>query len=109
MATRGPKLGGVSESPFAIAQTQYDQAADKLQLNPNVRGVLREARRELTVHFPVEMEDGSIEVFTGYRVQHNLARGPAKGGIRYHPAVTLDEVKALAMWIISKCAVVKIP
>ncbi|MCC6177851.1 MAG: Glu/Leu/Phe/Val dehydrogenase [Chloroflexi bacterium] len=74
-----------------------------------MRAVLREPRRELIVHFPVEMDDGTISVFTGYRIQHNLSRGPAKGGIRYHPDVTLDEVKALAMWMTWKCAVVRIP
>ncbi len=96
-------------SLFEDAQARFDEAADALRLNPNVRGVLREPRRELTVHFPVERDDGSIEVFTGYRIQHNLARGPAKGGIRYHPEVTLDEVKALAMLMTWKCAVVQIP
>ena len=74
-----------------------------------MRLVLREPRRELTVHFPVHMDDGSVQVFTGYRVQHNLGRGPAKGGIRYHQDVSLDEVKALAMWMTWKCAVVGIP
>ena len=74
-----------------------------------MRRFLREPQRELTVHFPVKMDDGSVQVFTGYRVQHNLARGPAKGGIRYHQDVTLDEVKALAMWMTWKCAVVGIP
>ncbi len=74
-----------------------------------MRRVLREPRREFTVHFPVQMDDGSVQVFTGYRVQHNLGRGPAKGGIRYHQDVDLDEVKALAMWMTWKCAVVGIP
>ncbi|MCC7368870.1 MAG: Glu/Leu/Phe/Val dehydrogenase [Chloroflexi bacterium] len=109
VTTSGPEVGRSSESPFAIAQTQYEVAADHLRLNPSVRAVLREPRRELTVHFPVEMDDGSVAVFTGYRVQHSLHRGPAKGGIRYHPGVTLDEVKALAMWMTWKCAVVRIP
>ncbi len=109
MATTGPEIGSTSESLIAMAQAQFDSAADRLRLNPNVRQVLREPRRELTVHFPVELDDGDIDVFTGYRVQHNLARGPAKGGLRYHPAVTLEEVKALAMLMTWKCAVVKIP
>ena len=78
-------------------------------LDPGLRRVLREPRRELTVHFPVKMDDGTVQVFTGYRVQHNLGRGPAKGGIRYHQDVSLDEVKALAMWMTWKCAVVGIP
>jgi glutamate dehydrogenase (NAD(P)+) len=96
-------------NPWQVAQRQFDLAADKLNLDPGLRKVLREPRRELTVHFPVKMDDGSVQVFTGYRVQHNLARGPAKGGLRYHQDVTLDEVKALAMWMTWKCAVVGIP
>ena len=92
-----------------VAQQQFDLAADRLNLDPGLRRVLREPRRELTVHFPVQMDDGSVQVFTGFRVQHNLGRGPAKGGIRYHMDVSLDEVKALAMWMTWKCAVVGIP
>jgi glutamate dehydrogenase (NAD(P)+) len=96
-------------NPWAVAQQQFDLAAERLNLDPGLRRVLREPRRELIVHFPVHMDDGSVQVFTGYRVQHNLGRGPAKGGIRYHQDVTLDEVKALAMWMTWKCAVVGIP
>ena len=96
-------------NPWQVAQTQFDLAAERLNLDPGLRRVLREPRRELTVHFPVKMDDGSVQVFSGYRVQHNLGRGPAKGGIRYHQDVTLDEVKALAMWMTWKCAVVGIP
>jgi glutamate dehydrogenase (NAD(P)+) len=96
-------------SPWEVAQHQFDLAADRLNLDPGLRRVLRQPRRELTVHFPVKMDDGSVQVFTGYRVQHNLGRGPAKGGIRYHQDVDLDEVKALAMWMTWKCAVVGIP
>ena len=96
-------------NPWSVAQQQFDLAADHLNLDPGLRRVLREPRRELTVHFPVHMDDGSVQVFTGYRVQHNLGRGPAKGGIRYHQDVSLDEVKALAMWMTWKCAVVGIP
>ena len=92
-----------------VAQRQFDLAAELLHLSPGLRKVLREPKRELTVHFPVKMDDGSVEVFTGYRVQHNLSRGPAKGGIRYHQDVSLDEVRALAMWMTWKCAVVGIP
>jgi glutamate dehydrogenase (NAD(P)+) len=101
----------VAEAPniWAIAQQQFDQAAEKLDLDPGLRRVLRVPKRELTVHFPVTMDDGHVEVFTGYRVQHNLSRGPAKGGIRYHQDVTLDEVRALAMWMTWKCSVVNIP
>ena len=94
---------------WEVAQQQFDLAADRLGLDPGMRLVLREPRRELTVHFPVHMDDGTVAVFTGYRVQHNLGRGPAKGGIRYHQDVSLDEVKALAMWMSWKCAVVGIP
>jgi glutamate dehydrogenase (NAD(P)+) len=94
---------------WEVAQQQFDLAAEHLNLSPGLRQVLREPKRELTVHFPVKMDDGSVQVFTGYRVQHNLSRGPAKGGIRYHQNVTLDEVKALAMWMTWKCAVVGIP
>src|SRR6185295_7707834 len=96
-------------NPWLVAQRQFDLAAERLNLDDGMRRVLREPRRELTVHFPVHMDDGSVEVFTGYRVQHNLGRGPAKGGIRYHQDVSLDEVKALAMWMTWKCAVVGIP
>jgi glutamate dehydrogenase (NAD(P)+) len=96
-------------NPWHVAQQQFDLAADRLSLDPGLRRVLREPRRELTVHFPVKMDDGSVQVFTGYRVQHNVGRGPAKGGIRYHQDVSLDEVKALAMWMTWKCAVVAIP
>src|SRR6476646_3484295 len=96
-------------NPWEVAQRQFDLAAERLQLDPGLRRVLREPRRELTVHFPVHMDDGSVQVFTGYRVQPNLGRGPAKGGLRYHQDVGLDEVKALAMWMTWKCAVVGIP
>ncbi|MBI3536204.1 MAG: Glu/Leu/Phe/Val dehydrogenase [Chloroflexi bacterium] len=91
------------------ALEQYDRAADKLNLEPRIRAQLRTTRRELAVHFPVKMDDGKIRVFTGYRVHHNTARGPAKGGIRYDLQVTRDEVRALAMWMTWKCAVVDIP
>ena len=96
-------------NPWMVAQQQFDLAAERLNLDAGLRRVLREPRRELTVHFPVKMDDGSVQVFTGFRVQHNLGRGPAKGGIRYHQDVTIDEVKALAMWMTWKCAVVGIP
>jgi len=92
-----------------MAQAQFDAAADRLKLKDDLRGILREPKRELIVHFPVRMDNGSIRMFTGYRVQHNINRGPAKGGIRYDMGVSLDEVKALAMWMTWKCAVVNIP
>jgi glutamate dehydrogenase (NAD(P)+) len=101
----------VAEIPniWAVAQAQFDHAADKLGLDDGMRRVLRVPQRELTVNFPVTMDDGSVQVFTGHRVQHNVSRGPAKGGIRYHQDVTLDEVRALAMWMTWKCACVNIP
>ncbi len=96
-------------SPLDVAMKQVEIAALYLDLDPGICEKMKHTRRELTVHFPVKMDDGRIKVFTGYRVQHNLARGPAKGGIRYHPNVDLDEVKALAMWMTWKSAVVNIP
>ena len=95
--------------PWSVAQEQFGIAADRLHLDPNMRAILAECQRELIVHFPVRMADGAVKVFTGYRIQHNTTRGPGKGGIRYHPSVTLNEVKALAMWMTWKCAVVGIP
>lgn len=94
---------------FQVAQQQFDLAADFLNLDPSIRTILRDVQRILTVNFPVHMDDGSIRLFTGYRVQHNLHRGPTKGGIRYHPDVTLNEVKALAMWMTWKCAIFNLP
>jgi glutamate dehydrogenase (NAD(P)+) len=98
-----------AESAYATALAQFDQVAERLHMDPSMREVLRTPRREYTVNFPVKMDDGSVRVFTGHRVQHSTARGPAKGGIRYHPMVTLDEVKALAMWMTWKCGVVNLP
>src|SRR6202007_1634729 len=80
-------------NPFRIAQLQFDMAAEYLKLDPGLRQVLRTPKRILEVSVPVKLDNGQIKVFTGFRVQHNIARGPAKGGIRYHPAVTLDERK----------------
>lgn len=97
------------ESALANAQKQFDIAADRLQLDPGLRRILRVPQRELTVTFPVKMDDGRIETFVGHRVHHNITRGPAKGGIRYHPGVTLDDVRALSMWMTWKCATVSIP
>jgi glutamate dehydrogenase (NAD(P)+) len=96
-------------NPFEIAKQQFDRAADYLELEESMRNVLRSAKRQLIVSIPVKMDGGETKVFEGYRVQHNIARGPAKGGIRYHPGVTLDEVKALASWMTWKCATVNIP
>ena len=96
-------------NPYIISQMQFDQAADHLKLDAGLREVLRRPKRQMVVSIPVKMDDGSVRVFEGYRVQHNIARGPAKGGIRYHPNVSLDEVKALAAWMAWKTAVVNIP
>ncbi|HVO68324.1 MAG TPA: Glu/Leu/Phe/Val dehydrogenase dimerization domain-containing protein, partial [Syntrophales bacterium] len=96
-------------NPLDVAMRQVDIAAERLNLDPGVREKIKQAKRELIVHFPVKLDDGRVKVFTGYRVQHNMTRGPGKGGIRYHPDVDLDEVKALAMWMTWKAAVVNIP
>src|SRR5689334_11540109 len=96
-------------NPYDVAVAQFDEAADRLGMSQAMRAILRKPKRELIVNFPVRMDNGDVEMFTGYRVQHNVTRGPAKGGIRYSPEVTLDEVRALAMWMTWKCAVVGIP
>src|SRR5574337_1506194 len=96
-------------NPFRISQIQFDLAAEYLKLDPGLRQVLRTPKRVLEVSIPTKMDNGQVKVFNGYRVQHNIARGPAKGGIRYHPGVTLDEVKALAMWMTWKTATVNVP
>jgi glutamate dehydrogenase/leucine dehydrogenase len=96
-------------NPFDIATEQFDRAAEHLKLEPGIADMLRRPRRALVVSLPVKMDDGSTRVFEGYRVQHNTVRGPAKGGIRFHPGVTLDEVRALAAWMTWKCATVDIP
>jgi glutamate dehydrogenase (NAD(P)+) len=97
------------ENPFESMMQRFDEAARRLNLDPNIYKILRWPNREITLYIPVMMDDGNYQVFTGYRVQHNFARGPAKGGIRYSPDVTLDEVRALAAWMTWKCAVVNIP
>jgi len=96
-------------NPFVTAQQQFNLAADYLHLDDGTRALLGDCQRELAVRFPVRMDNGKVRAFTGYRVQHSLLRGPSKGGIRFHPDVTLDEVKALSMWMTWKCAVVNIP
>src|SRR4029450_3740635 len=96
-------------NPFEIAKQQFNLAADFLELESSMRSVLEDRNRQLIVSIPVKMDGGDVQVFEGYRVQHNIARGPAKGGIRYHPNVSLDEVKALASWMTWKCATVGIP
>ncbi len=96
-------------NPFEMAKKQVDIASKYLNLDPGFIEKLKSTKRELIVHFPVKMDNGEVKIFTGYRVQHNVSRGPAKGGIRYHPDVDLDEVRALAMWMTWKSAVVNIP
>jgi len=96
-------------NPWESQRARFDLAAQKLNLDEGLWRVLRYPTREVTVYIPVQMDDGHLEVFTGFRVQHSIARGPAKGGIRYAPDVTLDEVRALASWMTWKCAVVNIP
>jgi len=96
-------------NPWEMACSQLDTVAQKMDLDKSIHAKLRSCKRALIVSIPIRMDNGEVRVFEGYRVQHNLERGPAKGGIRYHPDVTLDEVKALAMWMTWKCAVVGIP
>jgi glutamate dehydrogenase (NAD(P)+) len=96
-------------SAFAVALGQLDHVADFMQLDDDMRVYLRTCQRELIVHFPVQMDDGTVRMFTGFRVHHNATKGPTKGGIRYHPDVTLDECRALAMWMTWKCALMNLP
>jgi glutamate dehydrogenase (NAD(P)+) len=96
-------------SAFQMAQTQFDQVAEKLNLDSATKELLRNPMREYHFNIPVRMDDGSVRVFRGFRVQHNDARGPSKGGIRFHPQETIDTVRALSMWMTWKCAVVDIP
>src|SRR5215475_8850151 len=94
---------------FRLAVAQFDRAAEAMKLDQNLRERLKYPQRSLVVSLPVRMDDGHIEVFTGYRVQHDSSRGPSKGGIRYHPDVELGEVAALAMWMSWKCALADLP
>ncbi len=96
-------------NPWHMALKQLDSVAERIDLDPGIHRILRQPKRQLIVSIPVRMDNGDIQVFTGFRVQHNVTRGPAKGGIRYHPDVTLDEIKALAMLMTWKCAIVGIP
>ena len=106
----GSKVGEQhSPNPFEDALRQLDAVAERLELDGGMREILRHCKREFTVNFPVQMDDGSVRVFTGYRVHHNEARGPVKGGLRYSANVSLDEVRALSMWMTWKCAVANLP
>jgi glutamate dehydrogenase/leucine dehydrogenase len=98
-----------SEDLYPFTLERFHKVADYLDIDPGIREKLAVVKREITVNFPVKMDDGQYKVFTGFRVQHDIARGPAKGGIRFHPAVCLEEVRALAMLMTWKCAVVNIP
>jgi glutamate dehydrogenase (NAD(P)+) len=109
MLVETPALLENETNPWLSAEARFDAAANRLGLDEGMQKILRTAARELTVHIPVQLDDGRLEVFTGYRVQHSIARGPAKGGIRFAPDVTLDEIRALAAWMTWKCAVVNIP
>ncbi|MDR7506401.1 MAG: Glu/Leu/Phe/Val dehydrogenase dimerization domain-containing protein, partial [Armatimonadota bacterium] len=97
------------EDAWQMALRQFSEAADHLPLKRGIREFLAYPKRELTVNFPVKMDDGSVRVFAGYRVHHSTVLGPTKGGIRYHPDVTLNEVRALAMWMTWKCALAGLP
>jgi len=109
MTTSSPSLSPQDFSTLDLALAQFNAAADHMKLDRNVRRILGRSRRELTVSFPVRMSNGSLSMFTGYRVHHSIARGPAAGGIRYHPDLSLDIVRALAMWSTWRAAVVRIP
>ena len=102
-------MSSASYNPFEVAQQQFDKVADLIGLDSSTRELLRQPLREYHFLIPVRMDDGSVKVFKGFRVQHNDARGPAKGGIRFHPEETIDTVRALAMWMTWKTAVVDIP
>lgn len=105
----GDAMSEKSYNPYVTAQAQFDSVADKLDLDQATRQLLRQPSREYHFTIPVKMDDGTTKIFNGYRIQHNDARGPAKGGIRFHPQETIDTIRALSMWMTWKCAVVDIP
>ena len=109
MTTVDAPVSHLRENPFEIAREQVRRVAKAFAIDPNLVNILQECKKALAVSIPVAMDNGTTQVFQGYRVTHNVARGPSKGGIRYHPDVTLDEVKALAMWMTWKCALSNIP
>ena len=102
-------MSNTSYNPYAIAQQQFDSVAAKIGLDSATCELLRQPMREYHFLIPVKMDDGSVKIFNGYRIQHNDARGPAKGGIRFHPQETIDTIRALSMWMTWKCSVVDIP
>lgn len=102
-------MGENDYNPYATAQAQFDHVADLIDLDPPIRELLRQPSREFHFTIPVKMDDGTTKIFNGYRIQHNDARGPAKGGIRFHPQETIDTIRALSLWMTWKCAVVDIP
>ncbi|HEY5620719.1 MAG TPA: Glu/Leu/Phe/Val dehydrogenase, partial [Candidatus Bathyarchaeia archaeon] len=104
-----PASLGIQKTQYDIAVEQFQRAADVMKLDPNVQEILRKPRRILSINFPVKMDDGRILLYQGFRCQHNNALGPYKGGIRFHPNVTIEEVKALSMWMTWKCAVAGVP
>ncbi|HYZ19884.1 MAG TPA: Glu/Leu/Phe/Val dehydrogenase [Gaiellaceae bacterium] len=109
MTTVEAPVSHLREDPFQLAQQQLQKVADIFKIDPNLVEVLKECKKAVVVSVPVVMDDGTVHAFEGYRVTHNIARGPSKGGIRYHPDVTLSEVKSLAMWMTWKCALMNIP
>jgi glutamate dehydrogenase (NAD(P)+) len=109
VATVEAPVSHLRENPYDIAREQLRRVADAFDIDDNLVNVLGRVKKGVEVSIPTRMDDGSVEVFTGYRVIHNVARGPSKGGIRYHPDVTLDEVKALSMWMTWKCALMGVP
>src|SRR5262245_37270787 len=109
MSAAAPSPTHLRENPFELAQSQLNAVGETFAVDPNLITILSLCKKGVEVSVPVEMDDGSVQAFTGYRVIHNMTRGPAKGGIRYHPAVTHDEVKALAMWMTWKCSLMGLP
>jgi glutamate dehydrogenase (NAD(P)+) len=109
MTITEPPVSHLRENPYDLARRQLRRVGEVFDLDPNLTGVLELCKKSVEVSIPVSMDDGSVRVFEGYRVTHNIARGPSKGGIRYHPAVTRDEVKSLAMWMTWKCALMALP
>ncbi|MBA2461573.1 MAG: Glu/Leu/Phe/Val dehydrogenase [Actinobacteria bacterium] len=109
MTTTEASTSHLRENPYGIARQQLRHVGETFAIDPNLINVLEQCKKSVEVSIPVSMDDGSVNVYTGYRITHNIARGPSKGGIRYHPAVTRDEVKALAMWMTWKCALMGLP